>query len=258
MDLTKPEDLKYSFCWHCDCYTARCPHCNGNACACGCHIQNGDNEPPCRLSKFWEAVEYSQEHNMEPTVVTEEEITKRLNCLRDYFAELSPEQRKENRKMGGYGLLNEGDYWQIQKYADKINMQIPTLEEFGKEVDVEPTYNCHTGKEFELQTNLRIVNPLGWHSVESFENERIPWVEYIERRSNSDCDYSQQKERTNCICVGDARPQERIRLYSGPGCGQTATIVKNDGNEFVTLCLDGSNENIEYYAYNQAMMIENK
>jgi len=199
MEQTKPEELKYSYCWNCIHYTALCPHCDGNACACGCTASlTGKyeglthDEMPCILSKFWDAVKHAEDNNMVPTVATEEEINGRLERLRTYYAEMTPEKRKENQGFGiGQGLLDESEYWQIQNKAKLINMTIPTLEDFGKEVDVEPNYDCNTGCEFTKETDISIVNPLGWDSQDSYENERIPWIVYCERRRKSDCDYTE-------------------------------------------------------------------
>lgn len=268
MELTKPEDIKYSFCWHCIHYTGLCPHCDGNACSCFC--QGGEigefkgrtqDEMPCQLSKYWEAYKIAKRTGLIPTVVTEEVITERLNGMRTYYASLTPEKREKNEGFGiGHGLLDEEDYWHIQKYAKIIGMEIPTLEEFGKEVDVIPNYNCNTGKGFTEQRNIPIVNPLGWADLQSYENDRIPWVEYINRRHESDCDYRpfhrEDRRRGDFICVGEAKPQEQIRIHSGPHFYKTATVIENNGGDYVTVLIQDEGLNVSCYAHNRAQLLD--
>lgn len=268
MELTKPEDIKYTFCWHCIHYTGLCPHCNGNACSCFCQGNvieefkgRTQDEMPCHLSKYWEALKIAKETGLQPTVVTEEEITAHLNRMRAYYASLTPEKREKNEGFGiGHGLLDEEDYWQITKHAKLIDMEIPTLEEFGKEVDVVPNYNCNTGKGFTEQTRIPIVDPLGWADLQSYENDRIPWVEYINRREISDCDYrifhSEDRRHGDFICVGEAKLQEQIRLHSGPHCYKTAIVIENNGGDYVTVLIQDEGLNVSYYAYNRAQSLD--
>lgn len=270
MELTKPEDIKYTYCWHCIHYTGLCPHCDGNACSCFCQGDKIDkfkglshDEMPCQRSKYWDALKYAEENGMVPTVVTEEEINGRLDRMRAYYAEMTPEKRKENQGFGiGHGLLDESDYWQIQDKAKRINISIPTLEEFGNEVDIEPNYDCNTGSGFTEETDIPIINPLGWESQEAYETERIPWVEYCHRRDQSDCDFRQMLinrdwgKKSGWIRVGDATPGDVIRLHTGPCCYKIATVVENNGDDFVLLRVQDTDCDVSYYANNQAQFLE--
>lgn len=195
MKLTKPEDLKYAYCWHCMGHTALCPHCDGNACACGCTGMLKDEykgisqeDMPCFKSQFWEAVEFAENNNMVPTEVTEEEINQCLDRMRAYYSGLSPEEKEQNEGFGkGHGLLDESEYWQIANKAKQINMTIPSLEDFGKEVGIKPNYDCKSGLIWNTTTYMDILLPTGWDSEESYRNERIPWIEYVYRKGESEC-----------------------------------------------------------------------
>lgn len=217
-------------------------------------------ELPCVRSQFWEALKIAEESGLEPTVVTEEEINGRLNRMRAYYAAMTPEKRKENQGFGiGHGLLDESDYWQIQDKAKKINMPIPTLEDFGKEVDVEPNYDCNTGKGFTETTDIPIINPLGWESQEAYENERIPWIEYCDRRARSDCDYRifAPKRWERCkherYMLSDTKNGDRIWMQTGPHAYKNATVIENNGGEYVVVNVDGMDNTTSIYTYNAAM-----
>lgn len=218
------------------------------------------DELPCVLSKFWDAVKHAEDNNMVPTVVTEKEINDRLESLRIYYSGMTPEKRKENQGFGiGHGLLDESEYWQIQNKARLINITIPTLEDFGKEVDVEPNYDCNTGYNFTKETDIPIINPLGWESQDAYENERIPWIEYCSRRVASDCDYTKFhakrcKYKDEWIIVGDAQPGERIKIYTGSCHGKTATVLKKVRN-MVTIRVDGKEHDNAVCATNRAKRI---
>lgn len=195
MKLTKPEDLKYTHCWHCMGYTAHCPHCDGNACACVCAVAHrpeyegiSHEDMPCIESKFWEAVKFAEDNNMAPTIVTEEVINQELDRMRNFYAELSPEVKEKNEGFGiGRGLLNESEYWQIENKARQINMKIPSLDDFSKEVGVKPNYDCKSGLIWNKTGYIDILLPTGWESEHSYKNERIPWIEFCIRRDASEC-----------------------------------------------------------------------
>lgn len=267
MELTKPEDLKYEFCWHCDHYTAICPHCNGNACACGCTSKEDldlpHDEKPCVKSGFWGAEADARKLKLYPEDEPDSEtIKKRLNELRAYYAKLSSAEKA--CLMPFLNLLTESEYWRIKNKATNIGLSIPSYGDFAKEIDVVPVYDCKTGKEWSDESpDISIISPLGWCSLESYENERIPWGEYCKRRHASECDYTsfvdKRKSRTNfnTIIAGDSVPGERIKILSGSCANKIATVVENNGRNMVKVQVDGK-EHENLIAANNGVIVLSK
>jgi hypothetical protein len=212
-----------------------------------------DNELPCRISKFWEAVTYAETHNMVPTVVTENEIKDRLNRIEEYYTKRNLKDEDEKFYQEDF---RESDYWHIAKKANDINVLIPTLEELTNELNIVPVYDCQTGLEFTLNTEIAIINPLGWSSKSNYENERIPWAEYCERRRLSDCDYRLFSSiSVNTSMLSERQIGEKIIVKSGEYVEKHGTVVNSNNCDNVLVKVDGVDEPVNIYAYNLAKLI---
>jgi len=263
MELTKPEDIKFVYCWHCLHYTGLCPHCDGNACSCFCQGNSieefkdlSQEEMPCKKSKYWEALEKAEQMGLEPTVISREEIDKRLGGLFNWLSSLTPEQKEKNEAPLQDGLLEEDDYWYITKAAREINYSIPSLEEFATSVGVKPTYNCNTGKGFTEERDIPILNPSGWQSLQGYENERIPWFEYCIRREKSECDYRQHRHKDSFgrITISKVPLELKARVLSGIFKSRIFTLKAKNGKT-CTVKFEDTQETLEINSYEDSILI---
>lgn len=216
---------------------------------------------PCVKSDYWGAEREAYKLGLVPIEPTEKDINERLDRLREYYGDMTPEERKSNKgHFMGDGLFEESEYWKIQDKARNINMNLPTLEEFGQEVDVTPTYNCKTGKDWESEKSIRVINPLGWKNQEAFENERIPWFAYCDRRGASDCDWTghvqrrkellKTKNRTyRKFLLEEAELGDEVYMWSGQYGNQNCTILEKQG-AYVKVKLEKSGDEVLAFGKN--------
>lgn len=249
------------------CNTGLCPHCGGNACSCFCGLA-GDKKwkgvpqenLPCHLSGYWDALKIAEESGLIPDEPDENAILDRLDGLRAYFASLTPEQRQKNKGFGvGHGLLDEQMYLAIQSKASQLGMDIPTIQEFGKEVGIDPLLNGNTGEGYTQENgrDIDIIDPCGWDSIESYKTERITWAEYCLRRHNSDCDFREFLKKFNFKLkrkmLSDIGVGEVAGLQSGKFFGKSCIVLSELIGDYISVRLIESNEICNVYAFNEAI-----
>lgn len=244
MERLTAQDLVWHWDWFVDAPTAICNFCyetdGGHSQACGCIRGCGlDNEPvehedlPCVKYGFWDAEKESDALGLAPLIPTAQMIL-------DYIEHIDKVSKKYTDdptliRWKDEPVLTEETYYKINKYAKKHKMQIPDFVEWSKKLGHEPFYDCNTGRGFmEERPEIPILEPNGWDSQESFESDRIPWIEYCERREESNCDWSEVINRwrggKNKLIAADAEVGQMIKVIDEYRLhtNRTGVVVLND------------------------------
>ncbi len=182
MGKIKSEDIKYKYCWLCQHNAGICPHCGINSCSCGCGKQEEYiyGEYPCQVSGYDIALDLARKSDSISEYPDIEDIDNWIEFIIDKWVHLN-DDKKEIRRIFANISLDESSYWKVADAAKRLNYDIISFENLCALVHMEPEYDCKTGKEYSEESELKIINPNSWASLEAFENERIPWGEYIRR-----------------------------------------------------------------------------
>lgn len=264
MKQIKPQEIIWDWDWLPDGPTALCPFCHdtdgGHSGACGCIKQCKTRikheNLPCVKSAWWEAAQDSVALGLAPLNATPEMIQGYIDYLINVY--------KEGKyiKWNDDPIFTEDHYLRMKRHAVANKMDFPSFEELSKTIGQNPPfYNCKTGEKWELEDGrprIKIVNPIGWDSEESFKNDRITWSEFCSKRCRSELDYrelakSERGTRFAKTMVGDIQQYQRMRIMSGIKFGHKATVLQNKKNKStVVVLIDGEDVPIEMSKYNGA------
>jgi len=214
---------KWQWCWKCDCATINSPDDKENTCcAFWGHEENST----------WhdEVFEYLRTNPDRPQAPTQDDVDEWLQ--RRVYSPWTEEERLICAIFGAY-KLDESYYYYIRKWADKEKLNLPTLLELSEQTEEEINYNCKTGHDWneEEKDNIYIIVPFGW-PYDTYMKERIPRHVYLQRRKESECDYTGyisrlKKEYPYPIAI-EAEVGQKIHVLAGSCKDQIVTVVKKD------------------------------
>lgn len=186
-------------------------------------------------------------------LISEEQLQESYDFLIAYYKNM-PDEEKKYFKFFNNGF-KESDYLQMKDKFEMFGKTIPSYEFLCEECNVEPEYDTKTGIEWEHECRhrIKILNISGgWKDSEEYQNKKISWVEFTERRRKCECDYTKFTEDikkrnnlSNRTIAGEAKAGQFIKILSGSQNGKTGKVINYLGDHtMMTVEVDGINKAI--------------
>jgi len=154
-----------------------------------------------------------RDYSLKPT-------TQHIEQWLDYIYNVYSQQNEETmliEKIFGQRTFSESSYFWVKTIADDLNYQIPSLEQIGRDINIEPNWDCKTAREWQEENNdIKVIIPCGFPK-NSWDTERIPWGEYCHRRKESECDstgfikHLKNKDKLSYTIACEAKCGQKLR-----------------------------------------------